>query len=79
MVLSALKPAEIHGFASSGYEAVHEAFAENFSRRNELGAACCVYQNGEKVVELWGGVRNKTTGEPWDEDTMVLVHSTTKG
>ena len=74
-----MKPIEIQGFASSGYEAVHEAFAENFSRRNDLGAACCVYQNGEKVVELWGGVRNKTTGEPWDEDTMVLVHSTTKG
>jgi CubicO group peptidase (beta-lactamase class C family) len=25
------------------------------------------------------GIRNKATGEPWEEDTMVLVHSTTKG
>ena len=24
--------------------------------------------NGEKVVDLWGGVRNKTTGEPWNEE-----------
>jgi CubicO group peptidase (beta-lactamase class C family) len=58
---------------------VREAFAENFFRRNELGAACCVYRDGEKVVDLWGGVRNKATGEPWEADTMVLVFSATKG
>jgi CubicO group peptidase (beta-lactamase class C family) len=23
----------------------------------ELGAACCVYRHGEKVVDLWGGIR----------------------
>jgi CubicO group peptidase (beta-lactamase class C family) len=64
---------------SAGFEAVRDAFAENFSRRNELGGACCVYHRGEKVVDLWGGVRNKATGEPWQGDTMVLVYSTTKG
>jgi CubicO group peptidase (beta-lactamase class C family) len=31
------------------------------------------------VVDLWGGVRDRKTGEPWREDTMVIVHSTTKG
>jgi CubicO group peptidase (beta-lactamase class C family) len=70
---------EIHGFVSKGFEPVREAFAENFSRRKELGAACCVYHHGEKVVDLWGGVRNKATGEPWEADTMVLVFSATKG
>lgn len=72
-------PVEIHGFVKEGFEAVREAFAENFARRGELGAACCVYHRGEKVVDLWGGVRNRATGEPWEEDTMVVVHSTTKG
>lgn len=69
----------IAGHVSPGFDAVREAFAENFSRRHELGGACCVYHRGEKVVDLWGGVRNKATGEPWQEDTMVLVYSTTKG
>jgi CubicO group peptidase (beta-lactamase class C family) len=72
-------PVEIHGFVSRGYEAVREAFAENFVRRREVGAACCVYHRGEKVVDLWGGIRNKATGEPWQEDTMALVYSATKG
>jgi CubicO group peptidase (beta-lactamase class C family) len=72
-------PVVVHGFARAGFEAVREAFADNFSRRKELGAACCIYQDGEKVVDLWGGIRNRATGEPWEEDTMVLVFSATKG
>jgi CubicO group peptidase (beta-lactamase class C family) len=38
-----------------------------------------VYYRGEKVVDLWGGVRDQATGEPWEEDTMVVVHSATTG
>jgi hypothetical protein len=69
----------VSGVVKQGFDAVRAAFVENFERRNELGAACCVYYRGEKVVDLWGGVRNKATGEPWEEDTMVLFFSTTKG
>lgn len=69
----------ISGSVKPGFEAVREAFVENFERRKELGAACCIYHRGEKVVDLWGGVRNKSTGEPWEEDTMVIVFSATKG
>ena len=70
---------EVHGFVSPGFEAVREAFVENFTRRRELGGACSVYYGGEQVVDLWGGVRNKATREPWREDTMVVVYSATKG
>ena len=70
---------EIHGFASKGFEAVRDAFIQNFTRRNELGGACCIYRHGEKVVDLWGGIRDKATGSFWEEDTMTLVYSATKG
>jgi CubicO group peptidase (beta-lactamase class C family) len=69
----------ISGSVKPGFEAVRQAFIENFERRKETGAACCVYHRGEKVVDLWGGIRNASTGEPWEEDTMVVVFSTTKG
>ena len=69
----------IQGLVCAGFEPVRDAFIENFSRRKELGAACCTYRHGEKVIDLWGGIRDKATGEPWEEDTMVIVHSTTKG
>jgi CubicO group peptidase (beta-lactamase class C family) len=69
----------VQGHVSAGFETVREAFEENFPRRHELGGACCVYHRGEKVVDLWGGIRNQATGEPWEQDTMVVVHSATKG
>ena len=70
---------EVMGHVSKGFEAVREVFADNFSRRRELGGACCAYHQGRKVVDLWGGIRNKSTAEPWQEDTMVIVWSATKG
>jgi CubicO group peptidase (beta-lactamase class C family) len=70
---------EVQGHVSPGYEAVREAFVQNFAQRRELGGACCVYHHGTKVVDLWGGVRNKLTGELWEQDTMVLVYSASKG
>jgi len=71
--MDASRAIRIEGFVSPGFEPVREAFAANFERRNELGGACCVYHHGERVVDLWGGVRNKLTSEPWEEDTMVLI------
>ena len=69
----------VEGHVSPAFESVHEAFVENFARRGELGGACSVYHHGEKVVDLWGGIRNKQTGEAWERDTMVVIHSATKG
>jgi CubicO group peptidase (beta-lactamase class C family) len=38
----------------------------------------CVYHDGECVVDIWGGVRDRR-GTPWAEDTMAPSFSTTKG
>src|SRR5262245_53042790 len=67
------------GHVHQGFELVREAFDENFARRRELGGACSAFLHGEKVVDLWGGVRNKQTGDPWQRDTMVIIYSATKG
>jgi CubicO group peptidase (beta-lactamase class C family) len=67
------------GHVGPGFEGVREEFADNFRRRGELGGACCAYHEGKKIVDLWGGVRNKATGDPWERDTMVIVYSATKG
>jgi CubicO group peptidase (beta-lactamase class C family) len=69
----------VHGDVRPGFENVRDAFTENFTRRRELGSACCAYYQGDKVVDLWGGIRNHATGEPWERDTMVIVYSATKG
>jgi CubicO group peptidase (beta-lactamase class C family) len=79
MSAATLDRATVEGHVSPGFETVRDAFAENFVCRGELGGACCVYRGGEKVVDIWGGIRNKETGEPWERDTMVLVWSARKG
>jgi CubicO group peptidase (beta-lactamase class C family) len=79
MSVGTLDPVTIEGHVTNGFEAVRDAFAENFTRRGELGGACCAYHRGEKVVDLWGGIRNRWTREPWLRDTMVVVHSASKG
>ncbi len=77
--MTATERHRIEGSVSGGFEPVRDAFVENFTERGELGGACCIYLHGEKVVDLWGGVRDRESGEPWRDDTMVVVHSTTKG
>ena len=67
------------GHVSRGFESVRDVFIDNFAWRRELGAACCAYQHRKQVVDLWGGIRNKRTHEPWEQDTMVIVYSATKG
>jgi len=79
MSVAALDRMTVEGSVRHGFESVREAFVENFTQRRELGGACCAYYGGEKVVDLWGGVRNKQTGESWERDTMVVVHSASKG
>lgn len=69
----------IHGGADEGYGAVADAFAANFADRGELGAAFCLYVDGVERVHLWGGTANERDGRPWDESTLQLVFSTTKG
>ena len=79
MSVATLDRTAVNGAVAPGFEPVRDAFAENFVRRGELGGACCAYIGGERVVDVWGGCRNKETGEPWERDTMVVVHSASKG
>ncbi|MFD9592563.1 serine hydrolase domain-containing protein [Kitasatospora sp. NPDC059973] len=69
----------IGGEVAAGFEPVREAFAENFARHGDIGAAVCVYQDGHPVVDLWGGIADPRTGRPWTRDTLQLVYSATKG
>lgn len=80
MVLKVDVPTRLlHGDADEGYGAVVDAFRRNFTERGEIGAACVVYRDSRKVVDLWGGYRDGIARAPWECDTMVPVFSTSKG
>ena len=69
----------IGGDVAAGFEKVREAFANNFAQHGDVGAAFSLYVKGEKVVDLWGGTADVSTSRPWEQDTLQLFFSTTKG
>jgi CubicO group peptidase (beta-lactamase class C family) len=62
-----------------GYEPVAEAFERNFVEHGELGAAFAAVVAGRLVVDIWGGVADRRTQRPWDENTLQVIFSGTKG
>jgi CubicO group peptidase (beta-lactamase class C family) len=68
----------IQGTAAKGFEPVADAFRRNFAQGAEVGAGLAVYQNGEPVVDLWGGDADPDTHRPWKHDTIAALASTTK-
>ena len=73
------RPNQVRGQVAPGFEEVRMQFERNFSERGEIGAAVAAYWRGQKVVDLWGGRRTPTGDEPWNEDTLIIVFSSTKG
>lgn len=70
---------EIHGTVASGFEKIADAFGANFDDSNELGAGFSLYADGELKVDIWAGIADKSSGRAWDDQTLQLVFSTTKG
>ncbi len=69
----------VQGRYAVEFERVAEAFVHNFEARDEVGASVCITVDGESAVDLWGGTKNLEDGSPWQEDTMCVVFSSTKG
>ncbi|WP_462378873.1 serine hydrolase domain-containing protein [Pseudomonas sp. Marseille-QA0892] len=68
----------VQGYFDLKFEAVREAFETIFENPQERGAALCVEVEGERVVDLWGGVADKDGQQAWEQDTIVNVFSCTK-
>ena len=68
----------LDGYVHPDYAAVASALMKLLPLHEEGGGAVCVYHEGNKVVDVWGGTRDKE-GNPWLEDTTATGFSTTKG
>jgi len=68
----------LHGTIHPDFAEVARVLRRMLPRRGPGGAAVCVYHKGVKVVDAWGGTRD-AQGSPWQEDTLSISFSTTKG
>jgi len=69
----------IEGNCDRRFEAVRTAFAGNFEKHAEIGAAVAVAIEGRVVVDLWGGHADEGRRSVWRRNTLVNVFSVGKG
>jgi CubicO group peptidase (beta-lactamase class C family) len=70
--------AGIHGHCDRRFSRVAAVFGRHFERGEETGAALCVYQGDDIVVDLWAGDADPRAGRRWGRDTPCLAFSCAK-
>jgi CubicO group peptidase (beta-lactamase class C family) len=70
---------QIQGHCDERFRGVRDTFEAAFESGAEVGAGFCVVQDGQTVVDLWGGFMDAARSEPWQRETLANVFSTTKG
>lgn len=68
----------VQGFAAEPFGEVRSLFEANLASGRDLGASVCITQDGETVVDLWGGHADPARRIPWAQNTLVNVYSCTK-
>jgi CubicO group peptidase (beta-lactamase class C family) len=70
----------VYGHVVQNWESVRSVFEQNKVDGLDIGAICCVYHQGQCVLDLSGGWKDsEKTTEPYTSDTLQLVFSTSKG
>jgi CubicO group peptidase (beta-lactamase class C family) len=73
-----LNMTELNGYCDPRFSAVQEMLAENVASGKEVGASLYLNLEGEDVIDLWGGWRERERQNGWDEHTIVNVFSGSK-
>ena len=61
------------------FEKVFNLFKSNIENGEEVGASFAVFHEGKLIIDLYGGYRDKDKTKAWGQDTIVNIHSTSKG
>ncbi len=69
----------IEGTLEPAFAAVVHRFEKLFGKLENGGGALAMYVDGQKVVDVWAGFADMTTGQPWERDHVAMSFSTTKG
>src|SRR6476646_9927383 len=69
----------LNGTCEPRFEAVLEAFVQNYRKEDEVGSAVSVVVDGRTVVDIWGGWKESQRRHEWQRDTIVCMMSVAKG
>ena len=66
------------GYCHEDFLEVQRIFNHNFFKYGEVGSSLCVIVDGEIVVDIWAGHKNKNKTKEWSENTLSVAFSSTK-
>ena len=66
------------GYCHEDFIEVQRIFNHNFFKYGEIGSSLCVIVDGEIVVDIWAGHKNKHKTKEWSENTLSIAFSSTK-
>ncbi len=69
---------EIHGKYDEKFKEIVDSYKNQFELGLDIGSSLAVTCEGELVVDIWAGSRDKAQSLPWEENTIVNVFSSTK-
>lgn len=72
-------PPTVEGYFRPEYQPVAELYRKFVEDGTERGSSFAVYQNGEPLIEMWGGYADLRSLRPWRNDTVTIVWSCAKG
>ena len=73
-----IENAKLKGHCDTRFEPVWQALEMSLATGDDIGASVAVFVDGEPVVDIWGGYFDAGFERPWDRDTIITTHSTTK-
>ncbi len=68
-----------YGEYDSRFQKTFKLFKYNIKNSIDIGSSFALYQNGNNLINLYGGSKSKKNKEEWHEDTIVNVYSVSKG
>ena len=69
---------EIQGRYDKKFESIVECYKKQFELGLDIGSSLALTYEGEIVIDIWAGSRDKARSLPWEENTIVNVFSSTK-
>ncbi len=68
----------LSGYCDPRFAAIEKQLTKAIESGFDTGASVAIEYQGEMVVNLWGGYKDREKTQPWREDTIMNVFSTTK-
>ncbi len=69
---------EIQGRYDEKFESIGDCYKKQFELGLDIGSSLALTYEGEIVIDIWAGTKDKAKSLPWEENTIVNVFSSTK-